>query len=424
MAQNNLSVLLGFEDEIITEKYKGQLNFTVNKIGGNPNYPSNIKLEPPTCPLCQLPRPLVVQIYAPLDNAVFHRTLYLFACINPNCWNLSESWLCLRVQTQEKVSEIPDEATTVISKTSTTDWCPDADDWDDDNNANSNEKNGNVISNMERVSDEDEESCSLEDSVRSGFGNMNIDDRNANSGAHGGAVGRIHSPAATAEIEGNEGEVISIDTPTFPQHNIADLLQEVTPLPHDVCQNFHSDSRRSPHIQFTPYFMSVWEEVANSNSSGISDRHVKELLQEYQQSKENTRMSSPDGGGAAVQEGDTGFEKYEKSNPAHGDKMFHHFLSKVQANSGQILRYCRESNPLLLYPLQDLPKKCQYCQGELVFEFQLIPTIISKLKLVTDPKPCARLEFGTILVYTCKKSCWSTDATARVETVVLQTEAY
>ncbi|KAJ8933395.1 hypothetical protein NQ314_014035 [Rhamnusium bicolor] len=154
-----------------------------------------------------------------------------------------------------------------------------------------------------------------------------------------GAVGRLHSPAATAEIEGNEGEVISIDTPTFPQHDIAALLQEVTPLPQDVCQNIQSDSRRSSLLQFTPYFMSVWDEIGHSNTSVISDRHVKELLQEYQQkNEENTNLSSPEGGGAAGPDVDAGFEKYEKSNPAHGDKMFHHFLSKIQANSGQVLR--------------------------------------------------------------------------------------
>ncbi|KAJ8933401.1 hypothetical protein NQ314_014041 [Rhamnusium bicolor] len=88
------------------------------------------------------------------------------------------------------------------------------------------------------------------------------------------------------------------------------------------------------------------------------------------------------------------------------------------------MQYSRESIPLVLYPLQDHPKKCQYCQGEMVFEFQLVPTIISKLKLVTDPKLCARLEFGTVLVYTCRKSCWSTDTTLRIETVIMQTEVY
>ncbi|CAG9837347.1 unnamed protein product [Diabrotica balteata] len=420
MEKNIFGMLLGFEDEPISEKYKNQVNFTVNKIGGKPDYPSNIKLDPPICPLCQLPRPLVVQIYAPLENLTVHRTLYLFACINPNCWNLNESWICIRVNSQDQIIETTEETAAIGPKTTAaTDWCADADEWDDDNNANFNEENGNVISNMEKVSDEDEESCSLEDSLRSGFVNLSVDDRNANKGAHGGAVGRLHSPLATAEIEGNEGEVISIDTPTFPQRDIASLLQEAAPLPQDICQ---LDTRRSSLIQFSPYFMSVWEETQEKQSGNVSDRHVKELLQDYQQKNDdNLHLVSPEGGGAA---GGEEFEKYEKSNPAHGDKMFHHFLSKIQSNPGQILRYSRESVPLFIYPLQEAPKKCQYCQGDLVFEFQVIPTIISKLKLITDPKQIARLEFGTVLVYTCRKSCWSSDTTFRLETVILQSELY
>ncbi|CAG9815255.1 unnamed protein product [Phaedon cochleariae] len=239
----------------------------------------------------------------------------------------------------------------------------------------------------------------------------------------GGAVGRLNSPAATAEIEGDEGEVVSIDTPTYPQRDITALLQEVTPLPHDICQ---SDSRRNQHaVHFTPYFMSVWEEGNDKYAANISDRHVKELLQEYQQKNEEiTNLSSPEGGGG----GDCGsevFEKYEKSNPAHGDKMFHNFLTKIQANSGQILRYCRESTPLLLHPLTEPPfKQCPHCRGETAFEFQLLPTIISKLQLTTDAKPCARLDFGTVLVYTCRRSCWTADGAPRSEGVVVQSEVY
>lgn len=33
-----------------------------------------------------------------------------------------------------------------------------------------------------------------------------------------------------------------------------------------------------------------------------------------------------------------GEEKYEKSLPAHGDKMFYQFVTKIQANPGQVLR--------------------------------------------------------------------------------------
>lgn len=36
MAHKDFSVLLGYEDEMITDKHKGQTNFTTNKIGGKP----------------------------------------------------------------------------------------------------------------------------------------------------------------------------------------------------------------------------------------------------------------------------------------------------------------------------------------------------------------------------------------------------
>lgn len=36
MAKSNVIVQLGYEDEIINEKYKDQVNFTTNKLGGQP----------------------------------------------------------------------------------------------------------------------------------------------------------------------------------------------------------------------------------------------------------------------------------------------------------------------------------------------------------------------------------------------------
>lgn len=36
MAKNTSLVLLGFEDEVISEKQKGLTDFTTNKIGGKP----------------------------------------------------------------------------------------------------------------------------------------------------------------------------------------------------------------------------------------------------------------------------------------------------------------------------------------------------------------------------------------------------
>lgn len=128
-----------------------------------------------------------MQINAPLENLNYHRTLYLFACINPNCWPHKESWMCVRIQTLEKLME-EEKVLSCKPNTSVTDWCNDADDWNDDDdefNANMPEENGNLINSGKLSEEDEEESCSFDDSLRQCMGNLNVDDQNANMGAHG-----------------------------------------------------------------------------------------------------------------------------------------------------------------------------------------------------------------------------------------------
>lgn len=66
-------------------------------------------------------------------------------------------------------------------------WCQGADNWDDDNNCNPQEDNGN-LNNPEKMSDDDE-TCSLEDSITVGIGNIAVDDPNANTGLDAAAQG-------------------------------------------------------------------------------------------------------------------------------------------------------------------------------------------------------------------------------------------
>lgn len=110
-------------------------------------------------------------------------------------------------------------------------------------------------------------------------------------------------------------------------------MQEVTPVPQEL---FQLVSRGQSVVQFTPYFMSVWEETSEKYPTNITDSHVKELLQDYQQKNIETSGIVNDNDEEPQQM--KNFEKYEKSSPAHGDKMFHRFLSKIQMNPGQILR--------------------------------------------------------------------------------------
>lgn len=141
----------------------------------------------------------------------------------------------------------------------------------------------------------------------------------------GGAVGKVDSLHATAEIEGEESEVVCIDTPTQPQCDLISLLQEVTPLP-----IHHTDSRSS--LSFTEIFISMIEEYSQSEVP----QHVRDLFLQYQQNDPDSLLpeSSDD-----TKTTENGAEKYEKSVPKHGDEMFHELIMRIQQNPGQILRY-------------------------------------------------------------------------------------
>lgn len=86
-------------------------------------------------------------------------------------------------------------------------------------------------------------------------------------------------------------------------------------------------------------------------------------------------------------------------------------------------RYSRDNSaPLLLYPLSGCIGKCRHCGDEMTFELQVLPTIIPKLILNPRSERNFQIEFGTILVYTCVRSCWSATDSYREEHVVVQAE--
>lgn len=78
---------------------------------------------------------------------------------------------------------------------------------------------------------------------------------------------------------------------------------------------------------------------------------------------------------------------------------------------------------MLLY-LQDIPRKCKYCQSDLVFELQVLPTLIPKLRLQGVENTGSRIEFGNVLIFSCSRSCWSQDGMLREEIVIVQNEKY
>ncbi|XP_017494566.1 PREDICTED: programmed cell death protein 2-like [Rhagoletis zephyria] len=501
MAKNKSTVYLGFEDEEVTGKHGSILNSTVNKVGGTPDWPSG-EIKVPSCPLCGTARPLIVQLYAPLELSQFHRTLYVFGCLNPACSQSSKSWLCIRTQhldtpsEAELISAVPPPLTagggggkkkknklaSNATQPQKITWCSGADDWGEageesiaasDNGVermdtgadelhHQNEENGNVIGNNDNSpfcgehlpqvdlgnsdvdEDDDDESNSMDNELVYGFGQLDmhspqnvVEDPNANCAAgnaaaaaamDGGAMMGFGGATATicAEIEGAETDVVLVESPLKPERDLIALLK------HTATPAALGPLAKTSDVTIKPFFIAVDLEqrhklIEFENYGGaLSADHIRDLYQEYK--RQDEAANSPNGlgacGGASGEGlGAAGDEKevYEKTLPAHGDIIFHRFVSTIQQNPGQIIRYSRDTLPLLMGPLSEAIPKCANCNGETICEIQILSTLIPKLRLQqnSDPVP---IEYGNVLVFTCLKCCWDTPDKMRYERVIVQAE--
>nr|XP_046249854.1 programmed cell death protein 2-like [Scatophagus argus] len=161
-----------------------------------------------------------------------------------------------------------------------------------------------------------------------------------------------------------------------------------------------------------PFFISVVEE---SDLGGGEDdlHHAQQLLREYER-REGVAVAQLDdkvGGGG-------GEEKYEKTEARHGDAVFSRFMKRISLCPQQILRYCHGGKPLFISKppanMAQVVSACSSCGGPRSFELQLMPALVSLLQR-TDADGEAELEFGTVLVYTCTKSCWAAGSQSAVE---------
>ena len=173
---------------------------------------------------------------------------------------------------------------------------------------------------------------------------------------------------------------------------------------------------RPPH--FRPLYVHVLEEPESSCNDSFD--YEFRLLREYEAREGIVREeSNPTKTG----------EKYEKTSISDGDRAFHKFQKRIRFCKEQCLRYKWNGRPLLLsekvmpnVSIERIPA-CLNCGSERVFEMQLMPALVSHLSLADDEgipqgacmfEEGTRMDFGTIFVYTCSRSCDRTDNGYRV----------
>ncbi|XP_005428525.2 programmed cell death protein 2-like, partial [Geospiza fortis] len=167
---------------------------------------------------------------------------------------------------------------------------------------------------------------------------------------------------------------------------------------------------------FQPFYINVVDE---EDYMGFLDTdHADKLLKEYQQREclDLEQMMSESFAG------EDGNEKYEKSEVKNWDHTFHKFMKRISVCPEQILRYSWGGQPLFITcPPANLEQgipACSTCGSSRVFEFQLMPTLVSMLQSDSD----LSVEFGTVIVYTCERSCWPTNHQTPLEEFIFVQE--
>ncbi|XP_070534596.1 programmed cell death protein 2-like isoform X2 [Ptychodera flava] len=319
----------------------------------------------PVCKLCGEPLYLVVQMYCPLAESLYHRTLYVFACMAKSCQNQSESWIVLRSQLladNDSSKTQHQEVQEHHAAMATSDWCDEADDWGDDG-----EDGISVVAKFDNLGSEDK---------------SKVDDRNCENTI---AADRLHTAVQAVEK-------LSLE------------------------QSEHSQGDRP---WFKGYFINVIEEETLP-ANGDLTQHEQKLLAEYEEREgisvldfEMDSCTRPKSGAS---------EKYEKVTAKHGDKIFQKFLKRVSSCPDQCLRYEWDGHPLLMTAIEEHSRvpACSHCKSDRVFEVQLMPTLVSRLKLHQSEE--SAVDFGTVYIFTCKDSCWNTDGSYKYkeEFLILQ----
>ncbi|KAF4081229.1 hypothetical protein AMELA_G00159170 [Ameiurus melas] len=157
--------------------------------------------------------------------------------------------------------------------------------------------------------------------------------------------------------------------------------QEVSSRLQDLCINIESAGQPTDTPTFQSFYISVVEETDLVGQNDLE--HANRLLKEYEERE-----------GMAVREiarfeGEGGEEAYEKAKAKHGDAVFSSFMKRISLCPEQVLR----------------PR---------VFEFQLMPALVSLLRSAHLTSELA-VEFGTVLIYTCRDSCWTSGSRSPIE---------
>ncbi|XP_021264122.1 programmed cell death protein 2-like isoform X1 [Numida meleagris] len=416
MAAVGPPVLLGLRDAPMVGPCRGggqPPGWATNKLGGCADALPTVRPGYPRCGACGAALAHLVQVYCPLGASPFHRLANVFACAGSGCWGRPQSWKVLRSQSLEARGQ---EARGCGSKQkeesnfSAKDWCAEADDWG---------------------------GCDGTESPTCVLQMLGLNARMSSS-----ASGEAQCVSQLQQLHLSEAADMSGSLNVDLQLREEMMMATSAPV-------------------FHPYYISVVDEA---DYAGFLDTdHANKLLKEYQQREgvDLERLMSESFAG------EDSNEKYEKSQVRSGDHSFHKFMKRISVCPEQILRafvcnfnpesrmqpacssyrsvvaepslpgfqnqveltgsflmrrYSWGGQPLFITcPPANFDNSipaCSNCGSNRIFEFQLMPALVSMLQSDAD----LSVEFGTVIVYTCEQSCWPTNHQTPLEEFIFVQE--
>ncbi|GAA5795112.1 programmed cell death protein 2 [Helicostylum pulchrum] len=395
-------VLLGIPDgeiELDNDAY-------ITKLGGLP-----VWLDPKTppsskvcqCRVCGDSMYLIFQSYVPLPDSPYHRVLYVWGCNKRSCMRKEGSFSVVR-------SQVVDQTYLKAQR------------------QKEEEKRKKEEKKKAAVAAANNQKFQLGDlwgNSAGSFGNANNTGggfgmkptTTTGFGMKPATTGFGMKPATTTGF-GMKPTAASIVGKKKEDNTLIDKMQQLNIVSDPII-----DTTQLP--QFPGQYLYIDEErTDNYDNMGIDMSRYKEYLD-----MEKELLMEVDEGGETWQG-----ETYEKQHLPRGvDKQFKKFTERVECSPSQCVRYGFSGQPLFYSSLsqqqqQLIASHCKHCNGPRVFEFQLMPNILSILptteyatreqnvenlsgkaknidtKAVLDSWNVG-MEFGTILVFVCQKDC-------------------
>ncbi|KAJ2807683.1 hypothetical protein H4S07_003544 [Coemansia furcata] len=352
-----MTVTLGYAEPLDDDFGKEHLP---SKIGGKPRW-----LDP-TCPLsvdkvlcdeCASPMVMLMQLYAPEDEPAeaFHRMLYVFICRNGSCHKASAR-RCMRVVR----SQLPEDNSIYTAQEG---------------------EAGSSCSD-----DEDDVSWALAEQVK---------------------------PAPVCAVCGLSGgkACSKCHTRTYCSraHQVADWdAGHRTQCGNNALPKASKSAAHTRKLQcmLYPELVIVSEEEEGASQLDIGNDDYDDDDDGSDDDGEDNEDIKPEDMALVPVTG----EKVEDSE-VDVDRAFLLFQRRIQKNPDQVIRYTRSSDssePLFVSDMgkpeaqADVPD-CEVCGTAREFEFQIMPQMLNYLSI--DSADPASVDWGTLLVYTCPKSC-------------------